>query len=168
MLHVRNGHVIGDNLWLWRADHAQNGTVTYTSNPCQHGLVVDGDDVIMYGLAVEHTEEDLTQWNGERGSTYFYQSELPYGVTQAQFENFTGYRVHSDVSHHHGFGVGVYTYFRDHQVNVTSGIVAPVTDDVQFVNSLSVFLNGNGGLTVRALSITTPPSTHQLVSIAYN
>ena len=65
MVHVHNGHVIGDNMWLWRADHAKGGSVTYTSNPCKNGLVVDGDDVTMYGLAVEHTEEDLTQWNGE-------------------------------------------------------------------------------------------------------
>jgi len=38
-----------------------------------------------YGLAVEHAEQDLTVWNGERGRTYFYQSELPYGVTQADY-----------------------------------------------------------------------------------
>eukprot|EP00966_Prymnesium_polylepis_P007919 182407-Prymnesium_polylepis.1 len=50
-------------------------------SPPLAGLVVDGDDVTMYGLAVEHTEEDLTLLNGERGQTYFYQSELPYGVT---------------------------------------------------------------------------------------
>ena len=37
------------------------------------------------GLAVEHAEQDLTVWNGERGRTYFYQSELPYGVTQADY-----------------------------------------------------------------------------------
>lgn len=52
---------------------------------CDFGLRVDGDDVTMYSLAVEHTLKDLTVWNGERGRTYFYQSELPYGVTQAQF-----------------------------------------------------------------------------------
>jgi hypothetical protein len=30
-------------------------------------------------------EQDLTQWTGERGRTYFYQSELPYVVSQAEF-----------------------------------------------------------------------------------
>ena len=29
MIHVHNGHVIGDNMWLWRADHAKNGPVAY-------------------------------------------------------------------------------------------------------------------------------------------
>ena len=55
MIHVRSGHVVGDNMWLWRADHAATGAVTYDGNACDHGLVVDGDDVTMYGLAVEHT-----------------------------------------------------------------------------------------------------------------
>ena len=78
MIEVNSGNVIGDNMWLWRADHVSDGSkVSYTSNRCAHGLVVDGDDVTMYGLAVEHTEQDLTVWRGERGRTYFYQSELP-------------------------------------------------------------------------------------------
>jgi len=149
MVHVRSGHVIGDNMWLWRADHAAaNGTVTYTSNACAHGLVVDGDDVTMYGLAVEHTEEDLTLWNGERGQTYFYQSELPYGVTHAQYgaKGYAGYRVADSVTAHKGYGVGVYSFFRDYNVSVASGIVAPAALEASFVHPLSVFLNGHGGI----------------------
>jgi hypothetical protein len=34
---------------------------------------------------VEHTLGDLLDWQGERGRTYFYQSELPYDVTQANY-----------------------------------------------------------------------------------
>ena len=49
MVHVKSGHVIGDDHWFWRADHAAGGAVTYDSNACQHGLVVEGDDVTMYG-----------------------------------------------------------------------------------------------------------------------
>jgi hypothetical protein len=144
MLHVRRGWVIGDNMWLWRADHA-NGGVTYSSNQVKHGLVVDGDNVHMYGLAVEHTLEDLTVWNGERGRTFFYQSELPYVVTQAEFPaNYSGYKVAAHVQDHVAYGVGVYSFFRDHVVNITSGIVAPASS--KFVNPMSVFLNGNGGI----------------------
>lgn len=115
MVHVQSGHVIGDNLWLWRADHAAGGPVSYSTNPVEHGLVVDGDDVTMYGLAVEHTTKDLTVWNGERGATYFYQSELPYGATQAEFGDagYCGYRVAPHVKQHGGWGVGVYSFFRD-------------------------------------------------------
>ena len=131
-------------MWLWRADHA-NGQVTYSSNQVKHGLVVDGDNVHMYGLAVEHTLNELTLWNGEHGRTYFYQSELPYVVNQAEFpKNSSGYHVASHVQDHEGFGVGVYSFFRDHVVNVTSGIVAP--QSCKFINPLSVFLSGNGGI----------------------
>ena len=145
MLHIHRGWVIGDNMWLWRADHAVGGTVTYSSNQVKHGVIVDGDDVHMYGLAVEHTLEDLTIWNGERGRTFFYQSELPYVVTQEEFPlNYSGYKVAQHVKDHEGYGVGVYSFFRDHVVNVTSGIVAPTS--CKFVNPLSVFLNGFGGI----------------------
>lgn len=148
MVHVRSGHVIGDNLWLWRADHAASGPVSYASNPVMHGLIVDGDDVTMFGLAVEHTLSDLAVWNGERGRTYFYQSELPYDATQAQFGDpgYCGYRVASHVREHAGWGVGVYSFFRDHNVTVESGIVCPASLARNFVAPLSVFLNGNGGI----------------------
>jgi hypothetical protein len=148
MVHIKSGHVIGDNMWFWRADHATGGAVTYSSNACDHGLVVDGDDVTMYGLATEHTLKDLTLWNGERGSTYFYQSELPYGVTQAEFGDpgYAGYRVAKNVTQHQGWGVGVYSFFRDHNVTAKSGIVCPPALEKSFVNPLSVFLNGHGGI----------------------
>ena len=38
----------------------------------------------MYGLAAEHTLQDIVQWNGVRGATFFFQAEFPYGVTQTQ------------------------------------------------------------------------------------
>ena len=106
---IRSGNVIGDNMWLWRADHAA-GEVTYDSNRNDHGMLVSGDDVTMYGLAVEHAEKDLTIWTGERGRTYFYQSELPYIVTQAEFGDpgYAGYRVGDGVKAHNAWGVGVY------------------------------------------------------------
>jgi len=150
MLQVRSGHVIGDNLWLWRADHASGGTPTLDSNRCDNALIVDGADVTMYGLACEHAEKDLTLWNGERGRTYYYQSELPYRATQAEYGDlgYTGYRVAPRVSEHGGWGVGVYCFFADHNVTVQSGIVAPSaqTSQVTFVHPMTVFLNGNGGI----------------------
>ena len=101
-----------------------------------------------YGLAVEHTYKDLTLWNGERGRTYFYQSELPYGATQPQFGDpgYAGYRVASGVQAHGGWGVGVYAFYRDHNVTTESGIVCPSALESSFVNPLTVFLNGNGGI----------------------
>ena len=96
-------------MWLWRADHVANGLANF----CEHGILIKGDDVTMYGLAVEHTYKELLQWSGERGKTYFYQSELPYGVTQDEWpSSWSGYRVNQSVIEHDAYGVGVYTYFR--------------------------------------------------------
>lgn len=148
MFHLQNGHTIIDNTWMWRADHVAGGPVTFGSNRCDTGLVVDGDNVITYGLAVEHTEQDLTQWNGNNGQTFFYQSELPYGATQAQFGDpgYCGFRVAPDVTKFNGYGIGVYSFFRDHNVTVASGIVAPKSLESSFVAPMTVFLNGYGSI----------------------
>ena len=147
MVRIRSGFVIGDNLWLWRADHGVGGLVVGGANPCETGLSVEADDVTMYSLAVEHTLKDLTAWSGERGATFFYQSELPYDVTQAYGDaGYAGYAVAPGVAEHDAHGVGVYHYFRDHAVTVTSGIRAPAALAARFISPLSVYLNGNGTL----------------------
>jgi len=145
ILSVKTGHVIGDNLWLWRADHSVSGSVYNGDNPCYHGAVIDADDVTMYGLAVEHTLSDLTQWNGDRGRSYFYQSELPYDVTQEGWGDagYVGYRVADNITSHQAFGAGVYHYFRDNNVTTYTGIVAPDTT-ANFTSPVGVFLNGLG------------------------
>ena len=142
MMLVQSGHVVGDNAWLWRADHTATGPVSGGANPCATGLKVSGDDVTMYGLAVEHTLQDLTVWTGERGAVYFYQSELPYDVDQKYGDSgYAGYRVGDGVASHDAWGVGVYHFFRDNEVTVPSGIVVP-EGLVDRINSpLSVYLS---------------------------
>src|SRR5205085_1828070 len=76
MIKIYDHHVIGDNLWLWRADHGRN--VGWKENTCDTGLLVQGDNVTVYGLFVEHTQSYQTIWNGNGGHVYFYQSEMPY------------------------------------------------------------------------------------------
>lgn len=172
MVAIYNGNVIGDNFWLWRADHTAGGAPVMDGQfPCQHAVKVEGDDVSIYGLAVEHTLQDLAVWNGDNGNVYFFQSELPYDVTQANFGdmNYTGLSVSGDSFHGQGkygpcfqfyilkythasfsfllsalaiSGIGVYHYFRDYEVVVESGIVAP--DDATFVSPFGVYLNGLG------------------------
>jgi len=145
MLRINNGNVIGDNIWLWRADHYDGGETVDEEWPCDNALVVDGDDVTLYGLAAEHTLQDIVQWNGERGSTYFFQAEFPYDVTQAYGDNgYVGYRVGSHVLEHEAFGVGVYHFFRDHPVAVQSGISVPPHLESSVGSPLSVYLNGQG------------------------
>lgn len=145
MVRIASGNVIGDNLWLWRADHGVSGIVKSEMNPCDTGLEVTGGNVTMYGLAVEHTLKDLVHWSGDNGETYFYQSELPYDVTQAYGDaGYVGYRVHDNVIAHKAFGVGVYHYFRDHPVHVQSGIAVPAWLLNSVVAPLSVYLSGKG------------------------
>jgi hypothetical protein len=74
-LQINANDVVGDNLWLWRADHGTG--VGWTQNFCNNGLIVNGTRVTMYGLFVEHHEQYQTLWNGNWGRLYFYQSELP-------------------------------------------------------------------------------------------
>lgn len=146
MLIVENGNVIGDNLWLWRADHTVNGSVTNGTNPCQNGAIINGDNVVMYGLAVEHTLQDQVIWNGENGQTYFFQCELPYDVTQENFGDmgFVGFRVNEQVQTHESHGAGVYHYFRDDAVVIETAIKVPKHLERSFTGALTSFLNGQG------------------------
>jgi len=80
MVTINSSNIIYDNTWLWRADHDIVGGVYNSQNPVASGLIVHGNDVTIYGLAVEHTLGNLVEWYGENGDVYFYQSELPYDV----------------------------------------------------------------------------------------
>jgi len=142
MVRIDSAGVVGDNMWLWRADHVEGGgLVKNGDNPCDNALVVNGDDVHMYGLAAEHTLKDIVQWNGERGASFFFQAELPYDVKSYPY---AGYAVAASVQAHQSYGAGVYHYFRDYQVTVQSGITCPAALEASFVSPLAVYLNGNG------------------------
>jgi len=130
---VNTGYVIIDNTWFWRADHDVAGQVIDHRNPVDNGVIINGDHITAYGLAAEHTLADLVHWNGEYGEVYFYQSELPYDADSTYSSNgYAGYRVADHVQNHKAYGVGVYSYFRDNDVTVESGIRAPEVDGVVF------------------------------------
>jgi hypothetical protein len=80
-------------VWAWRADHG--GNVGWTENKGDTGLVVTGDDVTAYGLAVEHYQKSEVVWAGQGGTDVFFQNELPYDVpSQAAWNEsatFSGY-----------------------------------------------------------------------------
>src|ERR1019366_2694735 len=75
-LRINSNDTIVDHTWIWRADHGSG--VGWTSNTSKNGLVVDGNNVTIYGLFVEHHQQFQVLWNGNHGRTYFYQSEIPY------------------------------------------------------------------------------------------
>lgn len=146
LMRINNGHVIGDDVWLWRADHT-GGFLQNVKNgacPVQVGLDVNGDDVTMYGLAVEHTLQDQVRWQGERGATYFFQSETPYDANQTFGDNYVGYRVAPNIKQHKGYGLGVYHVFFDHPVVMKTGIIVPKILESSIVAPLGVYVNGQG------------------------
>jgi hypothetical protein len=146
MVAIHGNHVIGDNLWLWRADHGAN--VGWTENTCDTGLLVAGDDVTLYGLFVEHTQQYQTIWNGERGRVFFYQSEMPYDPpSPAAWRSPTGagyasYKVGAHVRTHEAHGLGVYHYFKDAPVVADRAIEAPDRPGVQLRHLLTFRLDG--------------------------
>ena len=145
MTMVNSGNVIIDNTWLWRADHAVSGLVVNEENPVEAGLIVYGDNVIGYGVAVEHTLGNMLQWYGNHGQTWFYQSEFPYDVkaeTWGHF-NYTSYMVGANVTDHSANGVGAYSFFRDSAVTANMGFSVPDTPGVSVTNALSLWLWGN-------------------------
>ncbi|MFV2114065.1 discoidin domain-containing protein [Micromonospora sp. LOL_025] len=148
-LTVNSDHVIGDHMWLWRADHGDG--VGWTVNTADTGLTVNGDDVTMYGLFVEHYQRYQTVWNGNGGRTYFYQNEMPYDPpNQAAWMNgatrgYAAYKVADSVSTHQAWGMGSYCYFNvDPSVVADRAIEAPTNPNVRFTNMVTVSLGGVG------------------------
>eukprot|EP00929_Paragymnodinium_shiwhaense_P103879 TRINITY_DN6771_c0_g1_i1.p1 TRINITY_DN6771_c0_g1~~TRINITY_DN6771_c0_g1_i1.p1 ORF type:complete len:728 (+),score=119.56 TRINITY_DN6771_c0_g1_i1:125-2308(+) len=144
MMKVVNGNVIGDNIWLWRADHGLNDYHAINGDcPSQRGLEVSGDNVIMYGLSAEHNLQEQVLWTGEHGRVFFAQMELPYDVSAAY--KGLGYRVGPKVTAHEAWGVAVYHFFRDYNVSLPSAIVAPAAVEESFLYPLVVGLSGTTG-----------------------
>jgi hypothetical protein len=146
-LTIDSGDVVGDDLWLWRADHGVMGSTGWAVNTAKHGLVVNGKDVTMYGLFVEHFQEFQTLWNGDGGRTYFYQSEMPYDPpsqdmwTHDGVNGYASYKVADGVTTHEAWGVGVYSAFRQNVV-ADDAIETPAPLAASMHHLVTVWLNG--------------------------
>ena len=148
---INSHNVVGDQLWLWRADHGAGAG--WSTNRTKNGLVVNGDDVTIYGLFNEHHEEYQTLWNGNGGRLYFYQSEIPYDPPSQEKwmsekgtrNGYASYKVADNVSSHEAWGLGVYCYFRDTAVKVENAIEVPKCAGVKVHHMTTVWLNGVAG-----------------------
>ena len=146
MLAIHDRHVIGDNFWLWRADHGDN--VGWTENTCDTGLLVTGDDVTLYGLFVEHTQKHQTIWQGERGRVFFYQSEMPYDPPSQDAwrspsgDGYASYKVGNNVKTHEAWGLGVYHVFKKAPVVAANAIETPESPGINLHHMLAFRLDG--------------------------
>jgi hypothetical protein len=142
-----------DDVWAWRADHGND--VGWTENKADTGLVVTGNNVTAYGLAVEHYQKSEVVWSGQGGTDVFFQNELPYDPpTQADwnesstFSGYPAFQVANNVKTFKGYAMGSYVVFIDTTatLNVTSAFQAPAVPGVQFTNTFGVWISGSGGL----------------------
>ena len=167
---INSRNVIIDNAWLWRADHGLNPT-GWTINPASNGLIVNSDNVTAYGLFVEHFEGFQTLWNGNGGSVYFYQSEIPYDVpsqslwTQNSENGYPSYKVAKNVTSHNGHGMGVYCFFTN-TIQLDNAIETPTGAGITMNHLVTVFLNGNELVLLTILSMVL--ERQQMLLVEFN
>jgi hypothetical protein len=165
---INSNDTIVDHTWIWRADHGQG--VGWTSNLSTNGLTVNGDNVTIYGLFVEHHQQYQVLWNGNAGRTYFYQSEIPYDPpdqnswrSSPDTRGWASYKVSDRVTSHEAWGLGVYSVFRHPDVTLTRAIETPIKPAVRFHDMITVALDNLGEITHviddKGESATTKPRT---------
>jgi len=142
-----------DDVWAWRADHGND--VGWTENKGDTGVVVTGNNVTSYGLAVEHYQKTEVLWTGQGGTNVFFQNELPYDVPSqsvwnesSTFSGYPAFQVGANVKTFHGYGMGSYVVFINTSatLNVSAAFQAPAVPGVSFSNVFGVWIAGSGGL----------------------
>ncbi len=164
---VDSSHVILDDIWAWRADHGAGQTGTpdqngvgggangcWTCDQAQTGLVVNGNDVLADGLAVEHYQKNEVVWNGQGGEVIFFQNEMPYEVpSQAAWmsspttDGYPAFVIGSKVTSFTGYGLGSYSFFNQGvDIHSATAFSVPDTPGVQLHDVFTRFLSGMGGI----------------------
>ena len=155
---INSNDVVGDNFWVWRADHGDG--VGWDVNRATNGVIVNGDNVTVYGLMVEHFQEYQTIWNGENGFVAFYQSETPYDPPEQSawksqwkgntYDGWASYKVSDNVQKHTAHGLGVYYVASSRLKNVFNldhGIELPSNAGIHVEHmAIANFLTYGGGI----------------------
>ena len=146
---INANDTIVDHTWIWRADHGKG--VGWNQNLSANGMVVNGNNVTVYGLFVEHHQEFQVLWNGNGGRTYFYQSEIPYDpqdqaswTSAAGTNGWASYKVADGVTSHEAWGLGIYSVFRHPDVVLSRAIEVPRAPGVKFHHMITVALDNLG------------------------
>jgi hypothetical protein len=174
---VNTDYTILDDLWIWRADHGVAGSVGWTVNTADTGLVVTGDHVTATGLFVEHFQKYNVIWAGEHGEVIFFQNELPYDPpTQADYQHngvlgWAAFKVAGFVRSFQGYGMGSYIFTNvNPDIHVSHSFEVPVTPGVQLNDLLTINLSGPGTIdhvindTGGPVSSANPDVASQVVS----
>ena len=152
---INSDNVVVDHVWLWRADHG-NG-VGWDKNRAANGLIVNGDNVTIYGLFNEHFQEYQTLWNGNNGRVFFYQSEMPYDPPSVDAWKHDGtygyasYKVSDNVTSHEAWGIGIYNVFYNAPVIVDNAIETPPSLEDSIHHKIIFWLNGNKESVVKSI-----------------
>ena len=152
-LRIASDGVIGDNFWIWRADHGSH--VAWEKNYAKNGLIVESDDVLIYALMVEHFEEYQTVWKGNGGRVYMYQSEIPYDVPdQALWKShggtvngFASFKVEDSAEDFYATGLGVYLVNRLIPAELFSAMEVPDKKGVRVHHICTIMLTEKPGIT---------------------
>jgi hypothetical protein len=141
-----------DDVWAWRADHGND--VGWTQNKGDTGLVVTGNNVTAYGLAVEHYQKNEVTWSGQGGTDVFFQNELPYDppaqsdwMKSPSQDGYPAFLVTPNVRTFQGYGMGSYVVFIDTTATLydAEAFESPDTPGVQFHDIFGVWIAGSGG-----------------------
>jgi F5/8 type C domain len=170
-----NGTIV-DDIWAWRADHGNSGTVGWTTNTADNGMTVNGNNVEATGLFVEHYQKTEVAWNGQNGKIIFFQNEMPYDPpNQAAWMNgssngYPAIAVASNVTSFGAWGLGSYCYFNvNPAVNSAMAFQSPNTSGVAWHDLLTVSL-GNVGTISHVINTTgaaTPTNTTPSNVVSY-
>ncbi len=151
---INSNDVIIDHTWIWRADHGDH--VGWTQNTAKNGLVVNGDNVTVYGLFCEHFQEYDIIWRGENGRTYFLQNEKCYDPQNQDDwmshdgtkNGYAAYKVTNNVKKHYAVGLGIYDVFintNGASIYLDNAIEVPNAQNVLIENACIVEIaNGSG------------------------
>jgi hypothetical protein len=159
---VNSNNTIIDHIWAWRADHGAGAG--WTSNPAQTGLIVNGNNVMAYGLFVEHYQQYEVLWNGNGGRTIFLQNEMPYDPpSQAAWRSgtngYAAYKVADTVTSHEAWGLGSYCNLTsDPTIVADRAIAAPRRSGVRFHSMITFSLGGGQGTIAHVVNTTGGPS----------
>lgn len=158
-LEVNSDHVILDDIWAWRADHGNAGTVGWKINTAKNGVVVNGDHVTATGFFVEHYQQHNVIWNGNDGVVVLFQNELAYDPPSQKawmqapgVNGWSALKVADSVTRFNGYGMGSYSFFNQ-GVDIFAENAYEVPDTLapgSLHNLLTIFLDpakGKGGIT---------------------